>query len=64
MNRENSIETCVSPCVKQTAGQVPCVKQSLRAGALGPPRGMGWERGSGSGHTCMLFGRGRHNIVE
>ena len=45
MFRENSIETSRSPA------QVGCMKQVLRAGALGRPRGMGWRgrRKGGSG---------------
>ena len=49
MFRENSIETSILSRVKQ----VGCMKQVLRAHALGRPRGMGWggrrERGSGWG---------------
>ena len=42
MFRENSIETCILSRVKQITNPVGCMKQVLRAGALGRPRGMGW----------------------
>ena len=40
---ENSTETSILSRVKQIATQVGCMRQVLRAGALGRPRGMGWE---------------------
>ena len=50
---ENSIETCVLSRVRQVTSQVRCMRQVLRAGAMGRPRGMGWggrwEGGSGWG---------------
>ena len=52
MFQENSIETCILSKVKPPA-QVGCMRQVLRAGALGRPRGIGWrgswEGGSGWG---------------
>ena len=39
---ENSIETYILSRVKQITAQVGCMRQVLRAGALGRPRGMGW----------------------
>ena len=52
MFQENSIETCILSKVKSPA-QVGCMRQVLRPGALGRPRGMGWrgrwEGGSGWG---------------
>ena len=48
---ENSTETSILSSVKQITAQVGCMRQVLRAGALGRPRGMGWggrwEGGSG-----------------
>ena len=41
MFRENSIETTILSRVKQTTSPVGCMRQELRAGALGRPRGMG-----------------------
>ena len=38
---ENSIERCILSIVKQIASP-GCMRQVLRAGALGRPRGMGW----------------------
>ena len=53
MFRENSIETSILSRVKQSPAQVGCMREVLRAGALGRPRGMGWRRrqegGSGWG---------------
>ena len=53
MFRENSIETCILSRVKQITSPVGCMRQVLRTGALGRPRGMGWggrwEGGSGWG---------------
>ena len=50
---KNSIETCILSSVKQIPAQAGCMRQVLRAGALGRPRGMGWggrwEGGSGWG---------------
>ena len=50
---ENSIETSILSRVNRPPAQVGCMRQVLRAGALGRPRGMGWggrrERGSGRG---------------
>ena len=51
MFRENSIETSILSRVKQ----VGCMRQVLRAGALGRPRGIGW-RGRREGG----LGRGTH----
>ena len=58
---ENSIETCILSRVKQIPAQVGCMRQVLRAGALGRPRGMGWggwwEEVSGWGthvNPCMI----------
>ena len=45
MFRENSIETCVLSRVRQVTSQVRCMRQVLRAGALGRPRRMGGEGG-------------------
>ena len=39
---ENSTETSILSSVKQITAQVGCMRQVLRAGALGRPRGMGW----------------------
>ena len=39
---ENSIETSILSRVKQITAQVGCMRQVLRAGVLGRPRGMGW----------------------
>ena len=50
---QNSIEISILSRVKQITAQVGCMRQVLRAGALGRPRGMGWggrrEEGSGWG---------------
>ena len=51
MFQENSIETCILSRVKQITSQVGCMRQVLRPGTLGRPRGSGWrgrwEGGSG-----------------
>ena len=53
MFRENSIETCILSGLNRSPAQAGCMRQALRAGALGRPRGMGWsgrwEGGSGWG---------------
>ena len=53
MFQENSIETCILSMVKQITSPGWCMRQLLRAGALGRPRGIGWrgrwEGGSGWG---------------
>ena len=53
MFRENITETSILSRVKQITSQVGCMRQVLRASALGRPRGMGWtgrqEGGSGWG---------------
>ena len=41
MFRENSIETSILSRVKQTTSPGGCMRQMLRAGALGRPRGIG-----------------------
>ena len=41
MFQENSIETCILPRVKQITSPDGCMKQVLRPGALGRPRGIG-----------------------
>ena len=41
--RENSIETSILSRVKLSPAQVGCMRQVLRAGARGRPRGMGWR---------------------
>ena len=41
MFRENSIETSILSRVKQITSQVGFMRQVLRTGALGSPRGMG-----------------------
>ena len=43
MFRENSMETCILSRVKQITSQVGCMRQVLRPGALGRPRGIGWR---------------------
>ena len=43
MFRENSIETSILSRVKQMSAQVGHMRQVLRAGALGRPRGMRWR---------------------
>ena len=59
MFRENSIETSILSRVKESPVQVGCMRQVLRYGALGRPRGMGWrgrrEGGSGWG-THVIHG--------
>ena len=49
----NSIETVYCQGWNRSPAQAGCMRQVLRAGALGRPRGMGWggrrERGSGWG---------------
>ena len=42
MFRENSIETSILSRVKQITSPGWMLRQVLRAGALGGPRGMGW----------------------
>ena len=37
---ENNIETCILSKVKQITSQVGCMRQVLRPGSLGRPRGM------------------------
>ena len=54
MFRENSIETTILSRVKQTTSPVGCMRQELRAGALGRPRGMGW---GGSGKGGLAWGK-------
>ena len=53
MFRENSIETSILSRMKQITTQVGCIRQVLRAGALGRPRGIRqrgrWERRLGWG---------------
>ena len=51
MFRENSIETCIYLGWNRSPAQVGCMRQVLRVGALGRPRGMGWRgrREGGSG---------------
>ena len=50
---ENSIETSILSGWNRSPAQVGCMRQVLRAGALGRPRGIGWRRrwegGSGWG---------------
>ena len=50
---ENSIETCILSTVNRSPVQVWCMRQVLRAGALGWLRGLGWvgrwDGGSGWG---------------
>ena len=41
MFQENSIETCMLSRVKQITAQVGCMRQVLRPGTLGRPRGIG-----------------------
>ena len=41
---ENSTETSILSGWKRSPAQVGCMRQVLRAGALGRPRGMGWRR--------------------
>ena len=57
---ENGIETGILSGVKQITSQVGCMRQVLRAGALGRLRGMGWgerwERGICMGNTCKSMG--------
>ena len=43
MLRENSIETCILSTVKQITSQAGCMRQVLRPGALGRPRGIRWR---------------------
>ena len=43
MFQENSIETCILSRVKQITAQVGGMRQALRPGALGRPRGIGWR---------------------
>ena len=46
MIRENSTETCILSYVEQIASPGSMHETGCsRAGALGRPRGMGWERG-------------------
>ena len=42
MFRENSIETTILSRVITPPAQVGCMRQVLRAGVLGRPRGMEW----------------------
>ena len=50
---DNSVETCILSRWNRSPAQAGCMRQVLRAGALGRPRGMGWggrwEGGSGWG---------------
>ena len=59
MFRENSIKTSIVSRVIRSPAQVGCMRQVLRAGALGRPRGMGWggrwEGGSGWGTHVNLW---------
>ena len=55
MFRENSMETNILSRVNRSPAQVGCMRQVLRAGALGRPRGMGWR-----GRREMVSGRGTH----
>ena len=41
MFQENSIETCILSRVNRSPAQVGCMRQGLRPGALGKPRGIG-----------------------
>ena len=41
MFQENSIETCILSRLKQITSPVGCMRQVLRPGALGRPRGIG-----------------------
>ena len=43
MFQENSIETCILSRVNRSPAQVGCMRQVLRPGALGRPRGIGWR---------------------
>ena len=45
MFQENRIETCILSMVKHIiyGAQVGCMRQVLRTGALGRPRGIGWR---------------------
>ena len=43
MFRENSIKACILSMVKQITSPGGCMRQVLRAGALGRPRGIGWR---------------------
>ena len=43
MFRENSIETSILSRVNRSSSQAGCMRQVLRAGVLGRPRGMGWR---------------------
>ena len=57
MFRENSIKTCILSRVKQiTSPSWMHMRQVLRAGALGRPRGMGWggRRKGGSGWGILV----------
>ena len=43
MCQENSIKTCILSRVNRSPAQVGCMRQVLRPGALGRPRGIGWR---------------------
>ena len=52
---ENTTETSIQVYYQgwnRSPAQVGCMRQVLRAGALGRPRGMGWGGKIGMGNTC------------
>ena len=55
MFRENSRTTSILSRVNRSPAQVGCMRQVLRGGALGRPRGMGW-----GGRREGVSGRGTH----
>ena len=50
---ENSIETCITMCEIDGQCKFDAWSRALKAGALGQPRGMGWEGFSRWGDTCI-----------